>query len=91
MLILLIITVALIGLRLVGDNSQYFQLANASFASGLVGYSIGNIQWQIIVMLVLLVVGEGYAIASQFFTSLSLSSLLDNLISLVKKPAVPKK
>ena len=83
MLALFVVTLILIGLRLAGDNSSYFQLVNCSFASCLCGYSIAVLQWQIIVMLVLLFLGEGYAIVSQFFTSLSLTGIIKKILTKV--------
>lgn len=76
MLIILIVTLLIAGLRLIGDSSVIYQALAHVWVGGLIGYSIATYNWFTIVSTVFLILVELYSVISKFVPSLLISNLI---------------
>lgn len=85
MLYVFITTLVLIGLRLIGDNSDIYKALAHTFVGLLGGYWLGTYEWLTGVCFVLLCLTEGYMFAAKTFPAILLSNLFKTTTVVTKK------
>lgn len=86
MLLLLMVTIALIGLRLWGETSPLYKSLSHTYVGGLIGYSIGVPAWETILYASVLCVTELYMLVASYFPNIAPTALWKLLFT----PAKPK-